>query len=178
MSIGSLINALSRQDTKRESYSIRRKFRKSNLNKLIKKQNVSKNDLRKAKELHNMSIGNLQKIAILRRIKNYNNLSREDLIYTILRSESNLVESNYMKYINNNTDDKIKAKINNIRIILSRLGNIVTKNNRNKIRKELYEIEKSKDLQKAKKKGFIIALLNKQIPLIRKKIINIVIMMI
>ena len=151
MSIGSLINALSRQDTKRESYSIRRKFRKSNLNKLIKKQNVSKNDLRKAKELHNMSIDNLQKIAILRRIKNYDNLSREDLIYTILRSESNLVESNYMKYINNNTDDKIKAKINNIRIILSRLGNIVTKNNRNKIRKKLYEIEKKQGLTKSQK---------------------------
>ena len=98
-----------------------------------------------------MSIGNLQKIAILRRIKNYNNLSREDLIYTILRSESNLVESNYMKYINNNTDDKIKAKINNIRIILSRLGNIVTKNNRNKIRKKLYEIEKKQGLTKSQK---------------------------
>ena len=151
MSTSSLINALSRQDTKRESYSICRKFRKLNLNKLIKKQNVSKNDLRKAKELHNMSIDNLQKIAILRRIKNYDNLSREDLIYTILRSESNLVESNYMKYINNNTDDKIKAKINNIRIILSRLGNIVTKNNRNKIRKELYEIEKKQGLTKSQK---------------------------
>ena len=98
-----------------------------------------------------MSIDNLQKIAILRRIKNYDNLSREDLIYTILRSESNLVESNYMKYINNNTDDKIKAKINNIRIILSRLGNIVTKNNRNKIRKELYEIEKKQGLTKSQK---------------------------
>ena len=34
-----------------------------------------------------------------------------------------------------------KAKINN-RIILSRLRNIVTKNFRDKIRKELYEIEK------------------------------------
>ena len=38
-----------------------------------------------------------------------------------------------MKYFNNNTsddtyDDKIKSKINDIRIILSRLGNIVTKN--------------------------------------------------
>ena len=98
-----------------------------------------------------MSIGNLQKIAILRRIKNYNNLSREDLIYTILRSESNLVESNYMKYINNNTDDKIKAKINNIRTILSRLGNIVTKNNINKIRKKLYEIEKKQGLTKSQK---------------------------
>ena len=98
-----------------------------------------------------MSIDNLQKIAILRRIKNYDNLSREDLIYTILRSESNLVESNYMKYINNNTDDKIKAKINNIRTILSRLGNIVTKNNRNKIRKKLYEIEKKQGLTKSQK---------------------------
>ena len=41
MSIGDLINALSRQSSKRESYSIRRKFRKLNLNKFVKKQNVS-----------------------------------------------------------------------------------------------------------------------------------------
>ena len=39
-----------------------------------------------------------------------------------------------MKYINNDTDDKIKAKIN-IRIVFSRLGNIVTKDDRNKIKK-------------------------------------------
>ena len=53
-----------------------------------------------------------------------------------------------------------KAKINN-RIILSRLRNIVTKNYRDKIRKELYEIEKkNKDSQKPKKKGFIVFLLN------------------
>ena len=43
-----------------------------------------------------MSIDNLKKIAILRRIKNYDNLSREDLIYTILRLESSLVENNYI----------------------------------------------------------------------------------
>ena len=47
-----------------------------------------------------------------------------------------------MKYINNNTNDKIKAKINSIRTTLSRLGNIVTKKDRDKIRKELYETEK------------------------------------
>ena len=56
-----------------------------------------------------------------------------------------------MKYINNNTNDKIKAKINIIRIILSRLGNIVTKDDRNKIRKGLYEIEKKKRLTKIQK---------------------------
>ena len=85
MSIDDLINALSRQDSKHKSYSIRRKLKKLNLNKFIKKQNVSKNDLRKAKELHNMPIDNLKKIAILRRTKNYDNISREHLIYTILR---------------------------------------------------------------------------------------------
>ena len=56
-----------------------------------------------------------------------------------------------MKYINNNTNDKIKAKINIIRIILSRLGNIVTKDDRNKIRKELYETEKKQGRTKIQK---------------------------
>ena len=87
----------------------------------------------------------------MRRIKNYDNLTKEDLIISLLKSESNPVERNYMKYFNNSTnddtyDDKIKGKINDIRIILSRLGNIVTKNDRKKIKKELYEIEKKQNL--------------------------------
>ena len=50
-----------------------------------------------------------------------------------------------MKYVNNSTSDdtydgKIKDKINDIRIILSRLGKVVTKKDRKKIKKELYEI--------------------------------------
>ena len=84
----------------------------------------------------------------MRRIKNYDNLTKEDLIISLLKSESNPVERNYMKYFNNSTsddtyDDDIKSKINNIRIILSRLGNIVTKNDKKKIKKELYEKEKN-----------------------------------
>ena len=39
-------------------------------------------------------------------------------------------------------DDEIKDKTNDIRMILSRLGNILIKNDRKKIKKELYEIEK------------------------------------
>ena len=55
-----------------------------------------------------------------------------------------------MKYFNNSTsddtyDNKIKG-ILDIRIILSRLGNIVTKNDRKKIKKELHEIEKKQNL--------------------------------
>ena len=47
-----------------------------------------------------------------------------------------------MEYFNNSTNDEIKGKINDIRLILSRLENIVTKNDRKRINKEFYEIEK------------------------------------
>ena len=61
------------------------------------------------------------------------------------------MERNYLKYFNNSTnndtyDDKIKGKMHDIRIILSRLGNIVTKNDRKKVKKELYETEKKQNL--------------------------------
>ena len=83
----------------------------------------------------------------MRRIKSYDNLTKEDLIlvFSLLKSESNLAKSNYMEYFKNNTNDEIKSKINDIRLILSRLGNIVTKNDRKKIKKELYEIEKKQN---------------------------------
>ena len=38
-----------------------------------------------------------------------------------------------MKYFNNSTSDEMKSKINDIRLILSRLENLVTKNDRKKI---------------------------------------------
>ena len=56
-----------------------------------------------------------------------------------------------MEYVNNSThdytyDDKIKGEINDIRIILSRLGNRVSKDERKRIKKELYETEKKQSL--------------------------------
>ena len=51
-----------------------------------------------------------------------------------------------MEYFNNSANDEIKSKIDDIRLILSRLGNMVTKNDRKKIKKEFYEIEKRNNL--------------------------------
>ena len=48
------------------------------LEKITKIQNISKNELRKAKKLQNKSIDELKEIAGLRRIKNYDNLTKED----------------------------------------------------------------------------------------------------
>ena len=151
MSTEELLNTLSRYDSRRKVKSNRRKLLKIKLEKIAKIQNISKNELNKAEKLQNKSIDELRGIARLRRIKNYDNLTKEDLIISLLKSESNLVERNYMKCFSNNIDDdtyddKIKDKVNDIRIILNRLGNIVTQNDRKKIKKELYEIGKQQNL--------------------------------
>ena len=181
MSTKELLNSLSRYDSKRKVKNNSKKLSKIKLEKIAKIQNISKNELRKAEKLQNKSIDELHEIARFRRIKNYDNLTKEDLIISLLKSESNPTERNYMKYFNNSTsddtyDDKIKSKINDIRIILSRLGNIVTKNDRKKIKKELYEIEKKQNLsdnEKEKIYDHLVKLANT----LEKKNIKIVIMM-
>ena len=113
----------------------------------------------------------------MRRIKTRGKLKKDGLIINILKLEGCNAERNYMKHfninanvnnnnntnvsnnnVNNNTnddDDKIRDKSSDIRTILSRLGNIVTKNDRKKIKKELYEIENKKNLSdKEKEKNY------------------------
>ena len=60
-----------------------------------------------------------------------------------------------MKHFNMNTnddtyDDKIRSKISDIRMILSRLGSIITNKDSKNITKELYQIEKKKNLSNKK----------------------------
>ena len=112
------------------------------------------------------------------RIKN-NNLTKEDLIISLLKSESSPVEPNYIKYFNNSTnddacDDKIKGKLNDIRMILSRLGNILIKNDRKKIKKELYEVEKKQKLSDNEKEEIYDHLVKLINTLDKKRSINIV----
>ena len=96
-----------------------------------------------------------------------------------LRSESSNAEREYMKHLNNNTNDenntnvdnnnnnnhnnvnddthdgKIRDEISDIRMILSRLGTIITNKDKKKIKKELYEIEKKQNLlDKEKEKNY------------------------
>ena len=111
MSTEELLDALSRYDSKRKINSNRRKILKMGLEKIGKIQNISKNGLSRAEKLQNKSIDELQGIAKLRRIKNYDNLTKEDLIFSLLKSESNPAERNYIKYFNNSTNDEIKSKI-------------------------------------------------------------------
>ena len=120
-----------------------------------KASNILKNEVYNEEYLKRKSIDELKEIGKLRKIKNRGNLNKEGLIISILKSEGSNAELNSMKHINtnvnnNNTnvnnnnnnnnndgtyDGKIRNEISDIRVLLSRLGNIVTKNEREKIKK-------------------------------------------
>ena len=117
----------------------------------------------------------------MRGIKNRDKLKEEGLIISLLKSESSDAERNYIKHFNDNTNDdnstnddnnnnddtydgKIRDEISDVRMILSRLGNMVAKNDREKIKKELYEKENEKNLSdKEKEKNYdnLVELVNK-----------------
>ena len=152
MSTQELLNTLSRYDSRRKVKSNRRKLLEVKLEKIAKIQNISKNELNKVQNLQKKSIDELRGVARLRKIKNSDNLTKEGLIISLLKSESSRAECNYIKDFNDNTnDDKIRGKISDIRMILNRLGNMITKHDRKEIKKELYEIEKKENLSEKEK---------------------------
>ena len=92
----------------------------------------------------------------MRGIKNREKLAREDLVISLLKSESSALENNFRNNNDNNdTDDddddntydgKIRGEICDIKILFNQLANIVTNKDRKKIIKDLYEIEKKAKL--------------------------------
>ena len=166
---------------KRKVKSIYNKLVKKESKKTVKVPNILENEINNAEKLKKNSIDELKEIARLIRIKNRDKLKKEGLIISILKSESSNSKLNYEKHFNNTNDDnnntkdnnntnddtyddKIRDKISDIRMILSRLGNTITSNDRNKIKKELYEIENKKNLtDKEKEKNYdnLVELANK-----------------
>ena len=150
MSTSDLIKALTRHKKKRVSRNIYRRISQLTQENIDKRQNPSKSDLRKARTLKNKSFSDLKKLAKLRGIINY-----DDLIYTLLRSEKSLYKDNYEKYISDNTIDELRSRINIIRMLLARLGDIITKKDRDKIRKKLHKIENKQKLTKTQKEKYL-----------------------
>ena len=112
---------------------------KSIYKKLIKKNDNGVNNVEK---LQNKSTDELKGIAKLRRIKNREKLKKEDLFIRLLKSESSNAEREYMKHLNNNTNDNNKT---------SRLETTITNNDKKKIKKELHEIDKKQNLSDKEK---------------------------
>ena len=123
-------------------YLVVKKLEDLNLNKLGKRH-IQINDLDRIQKLIKLSYETLKELGEPQRIKNYNTLSKEDLIYVLLRSK-NSNEDNYISNIINRIDtsdlhNELRAMINYIRETVTRLGSIITNKERTKTTKELYE---------------------------------------
>ena len=132
MSTDDLIKAIYTHLHKKKQDTITEILKELELTNLAERQNISTHDVDEIRRLNNMSHNDLKKIAKLRNIIKYGTLSREDLVYTLIRSEKAPHENNYMKYIQNNEiekiKDKIKDKIKIIKIKLLKLEIIIKKN--------------------------------------------------
>ena len=102
---------------------------------------ISHDDLSTMKRLLKLPKNELHKIAQLRDI-DITNVKKQDLIYMLLKSQSNVKESQYLSFLNQNTTNKIDHKINEIRKLLIEIGKRFTNKEKTKYTKELYDIVK------------------------------------
>ena len=76
--------------------------------------------------MYGLSRNELEKIAKIRRIKNYEDMIKEDLIISLLKSKQSIVE-----LFNNNLYNN---EISDIRRILNRLRDILSKKDKKKLK--------------------------------------------
>ena len=118
------------------------------LKKIAKVQNLSQNELNQIAEMRDQPQDELEQIAKIRTIKNYEEMSKEEIIISLLKSRQSIAELFNNNDNNNNLYDN---KISDIRRILNRLRDMLHKRYRKKIKEKLYEIERKENLSEAEK---------------------------
>ena len=101
-------------------------------------QNLSQNEFNQIAEMYGLSRDELEEIAKIRRIKNYEDMRKEDLIISLLKSKESIVEL----FNDNRYDNEISGR----RRILNRLRDILPKKDRKEIKDRVYEIEHQKNI--------------------------------
>ena len=81
---------------------ITKKLLENGLKKIVKMQNLSLNELKQIERMKNFSENKLKQIAQTRHIKNYKDMSKEDLIIALLKSNRSHTELRESK--DNNTE--------------------------------------------------------------------------
>ena len=91
-------------------------------------QNLSQNEFNQIALMYDLSEDELEQIAKIRRIKNYEDMKKDDLIISLLKSKESTAEL---------FDDNNSNKISDIRGILKRLRGILPKKDRKEIKDKL-----------------------------------------
>ena len=98
------------------------------LERIVKMQNLSQNDLEQNTRMYNQLRDELEQIAKMRRINNYKNMSKEELLITLLKSERSLDE-----FFKSKSDNFDNAKTKRIRKNFNKLRNRFSKSEIKKI---------------------------------------------
>ena len=85
----------------------------------------------KSQKVHSQSRDELERIAKIRKIKNYEEMAKEELIISLLKSKQSIAE-----LFDNNLYDN---QISDIRRIINRLRNILPRKYRKEIKEKLYQ---------------------------------------
>ena len=107
------------------------------LKKIAKMQNLSQNEFSQITFMHGLSRDELEQIAKTRRIKNYEDMTKDDLIMYLLKSKESISE-----LFNDNNNNQISG----IRRIRNRLKDILPKKDGKKIKDNLYKIEHQRNI--------------------------------
>ena len=100
-------------------------------------QNLLQNEFNQIAVMRGLSRDELEQIAKIRRIKNYEDMKKEDLMISLLKSKERIAE-----LFNDNNNNEIS----DIRRILNRLRDILPKKDRKEIKDKLYEIEHQRNI--------------------------------
>ena len=101
--------------------------------KISKMQNLSQNEFNQIEKMRGLSRDELEQNAKIIKIKNYEDMKKEDSIISLLKSKESIA-----KLFN---DNHYNNEISDIRRILNRLRNILPKKDRKEIKDKLYKIE-------------------------------------
>ena len=110
----------------------RKRLFEKGLRKIAKMQNLSQKQLNQIAEILGQSRAELERVAKIRRIKNYEELSKAELIISLLNSKQSIA-----KLFNNNLndDDDDDDKISDIKRIINIVRDILPKRYRKEIKK-------------------------------------------
>ena len=109
----------------------RKRLFEKGVKKIANIQDLSQNELNQIAEMCGQTRDELERIAKIRRIKNYEEMSKKGLIISLLKSKQSIVEffsdSNNINNNNNNNNNLYDNKIGDITRILNRLRDILPK---------------------------------------------------
>ena len=97
-----------------ESMCIFKNLSQNGFERIVRMQNLSHNELKQVTKMSNLSRNELEQITKMRRIKNCNNMSREELLTALLKSKQSHAEL-YKSKSNNTEIEETRNIFNEIR---------------------------------------------------------------